>query len=82
MKTQDQVPKFNSTNADKIVTFLSFKHNAETVRILQFLYSILNFVRKNPKKIFSKCHAWISSYSVNRVGEKDNVQTFSLSRSA
>ena len=31
-KTQDQVPKFNSTNADKIVTFLSFQHNAEIVR--------------------------------------------------
>ena len=42
-------------------------------------YSILNFVGKNPK---IKCHAWISSYSVNRVGEKDNVQIFSLSRSA
>ena len=28
------------------------------------------------------CHAWISSYSVNRVGEKDNVQIVSLSNSA
>ena len=28
------------------------------------------------------CHAWISSYSVNRVGEKDNVQICSLSRGA
>ena len=34
------------------------------------------------RKFFFKCHAWISSYSVNRVGEKDNVQIFSLSRSA
>ena len=50
--------------------------------ILQFPYSILNFIQKNPKKIFFKCHAWISSYSVNRVSEKDNVQIFSLSRRA
>ena len=48
--------------------------------ILQFPYSILNFVRKNPKKPFFKCHAWISSYYVNRVGEKNIVQIFSLSR--
>ena len=33
------------------------------------------------RRIFFKCHVWISSYSVNRVGEKDNLRVFSLSRS-
>ena len=50
--------------------------------ILQFPHSILNFVRKNPKQPFFKCHAWISSYSVFKVSETDNVGIFSLSRSA
>ena len=34
------------------------------------------------KNFFFKCYAWISSYSLNRVGEKDKVQICSLSRSA
>ena len=51
--------------------------------ILQFPYSILNFYsEESEENFFFKWHAWISTYSVNRIGETDNVRVFSLSRGA
>ena len=56
-----------------------------TFSICHFTVSLLHFEfcpEESREKIFFKCHAWISSYSENRVGKKDNIQIFSLSRSS
>ena len=59
-----------------------FTVNIFTVRHFTISLQYFEFCREESEENFFKCHAWISSYSVNRVGEKDNVQIFSLSRSA
>ena len=59
-----------------------FTVNIFTVRHFTISLQYFEFCREESEENFFKCHAWISSYSVNRVGEKDNVQMFSLSRSA
>ena len=58
-----------------------FTVNIFTVRHFTVSLQYFEFCREESEENFFKRHAWISSYSVNRVGEKDNVQMFSLSRS-
>ena len=59
-----------------------FTVNTFAVRHFTVSLQYFEFCPEESEENFFKCHAWISSYSVNRVGEKDNVQIFSLSRSA
>ena len=58
-----------------------FTVNTFAVRHFTVSLQYFEFCPEESEENFFKCHAWISSYSVNRVGEKDNVQMFSLSRS-
>ena len=71
---------FLNSHHGHIVNF--FTVNIFTVRHFTISWQYFEFCREESEENFFKCHAWISSYSVNRVGEKDNVQMFSLSRSA
>ena len=59
-----------------------FTVNTFAVRHFTVPLQYFEFCPEESEEKFFKWHAWISLYSVNRVGEKDNVQMFSLSRSA
>ena len=59
-----------------------FTVNTFALRHFTVSLQYFEFCPEESEENFFKCHAWISSYSVNRVGGKDNVQIFSLSRCA
>ena len=59
-----------------------FTVNTFAVRHFTVSLQYFEFCPEESEENFFKCHAWISSYSVNRVGEKDKVQICSLSRGA
>ena len=58
------------------VNTLTVHHFTVSLQYFEFLSS------KVRREFFFKWHAWISTYSVNRIGETDNVRVFSLSRGA